>query len=75
MGDRAQKKATDEKPSPKKAMNAFFHFCNETRQELKDLHPDKSLVEISRLLGLMWGGKSTDERAPFVKMADADKAC
>lgn len=41
-------------PKPEKKLNGYMRFCKETRPVLREQFPDKSMVEISKMLGAEW---------------------
>ncbi|KAH8068023.1 DNA binding protein [Aureococcus anophagefferens] len=60
-------------PGPRGA-SAFLLFANANRTALRDAHPDKHNVEISKMLGAIW--KSCDEstRKPYLDAEAAAKS-
>jgi len=59
--------------APKAPINAYFYYVREKREEYKSKHPDLKVTEITRALGGKWKEMSEAEKAPFQKLADADK--
>lgn len=45
--------------------NAFLLYCIENRGKVREEHPDKPNIEVTRLLGDMWKMLSDEERLPF----------
>lgn len=60
--------------APKRGASAFLLFANANRTALRDAHPDKHNVEISKMLGAIW--KSCDEstRKPYLDAEAAAKS-
>ncbi len=70
----AQKEAN--KPKKSRAKSAYLHYSmNETvRSAAKAAHPDKSVTELAKVLGAQWKALSEEERAPYKKAYDEEKA-
>jgi len=58
---------------PKRAMSAYLYFCKAMRDSVKAEYPEKSMVEIQKVLGARWKETSEAERQPFIKQAEADR--
>jgi hypothetical protein len=58
---------------PKKAMNSYNFFYNETRRLVAAEHPSLSTTEITREVGNRWQGLSDTEKARYTKMANDAK--
>lgn len=65
-----RKKAKDPN-MPKRALSAFFLFCQEERQKVKDQHPEWRVSDIAKELGRMWEGCT--DRQKYDQMAVRDK--
>lgn len=69
---KAQKRR--ERAGPKRPKSAYICFCGEERQRVKAKHPEMSSSEIVSELGRRWKALSDKKKAPFVRMAEDDKA-
>ncbi len=49
---------------PPKKLNPYMRFCSETRPILRQQYPDKSMTEISKLLGAEWRKIKNSNAAP-----------
>jgi len=61
--------------APKRALSSYIFFCQEKRQEITQKHPEKTLTEISKILGEEWGkvkSKSNGTKK-YDKLAADDK--
>ncbi|GBG32408.1 High mobility group protein B1 [Hondaea fermentalgiana] len=58
---------------PKRAMSAYLYFCKALRETVKAEFPEKSMVEIQKVLGARWKDTSEAERQPYLKQAEADR--
>jgi len=68
-----RKKREKDPDAPKRGMNAYMHFVNDRRPELKLKKPDLKPTEVTTLLGADWAKMSEEDKKPFTKKADADK--
>ena len=59
--------------SPKRAMNAYMIFANQTREARKDEQPDLKATELISLLAKEWRAMSDKEKAPWSKLAEIDR--
>lgn len=59
--------------APKKPCGAYMWFCKEMREDIKREHPDWSVTQIGRQLGLDWKSIDDDEKKRFYEMAEKDK--
>ncbi|KAJ1945722.1 hypothetical protein GGF37_001553 [Kickxella alabastrina] len=60
----------------KRFRNSFIFFANEKRRQLKQEHPKESKIQnrcFIQDMSKVWNSMSSDEKAPFVKMAEDDK--
>ena len=58
--------------TPKRALSAYFFFCNEKRAEVKKENPDFKLGQISKKLAEMWGELTDEDKKPYNEMHDKD---
>ncbi|KAL7694315.1 putative High mobility group box domain-containing protein [Plasmopara halstedii] len=60
--------------APKRALSAYFFFCNDIRQEVRDENPNKKITEIATLLAEKWRALPDKKRAKYQKMNEEAKA-
>ncbi|VDO06385.1 unnamed protein product, partial [Rodentolepis nana] len=56
---------------PKRALSAFFFFCDQQRPQIRAAHPEWRVSEIAKELGRLWDECS--DKAPFERQAQSDK--
>jgi len=71
---RRTKKAPKDLKAPKKNLSAYFIFTNKRRAELKAMHPNKKLTELTTLMAAEWKTMDPELKAKYQKQSDADKA-
>ncbi|GMF26598.1 unnamed protein product [Phytophthora fragariaefolia] len=54
--------------------NAYVHFSRGRREEVAAANPSWSVQQVSAELGRQWKGLTTEERKPWVELAQFDKA-
>ncbi|KAE9048133.1 hypothetical protein PR003_g735 [Phytophthora rubi] len=59
--------------APKRALSAYFFFCNEIRQEVRDENPNKKITEIATLLAERWRALPDKKRVKYQKMNEEAK--
>ncbi|CAH0488945.1 hypothetical protein KXD40_005931 [Peronospora effusa] len=59
--------------APKRALSAYFFFCNDIRQETRDENPNKKITEIATLLAEKWRALPDKKRLKYQKMHDEAK--
>lgn len=59
--------------APKRALSAYFFFCNDIRQEVRDENPNKKITEIATLLAERWRALPDKKRAKYQKMHEEAK--
>lgn len=59
--------------APKRPLSAFIFWGQEERPKLKKENPGLSFAELGRILGQKWSALDDIDKAPFVKMAEADR--
>lgn len=57
--------------APKRALSAFFFYCNEERPNVKAAHPEWGIGDISKTLGKKWAEIS--DKSKYESMAEKDK--
>ena len=72
-GGKKRKRAKDPN-APKRALSAFFWFCNDERAKVKETMPDSSVGDVAKELGKRWGVISEKEKAKYEALAAKDKA-
>jgi hypothetical protein len=66
-----KRKRTKDPNAPKRALSAFFCFCNEERPKVKAAHPSYTVGDIAKELGKRW--ESCPNRSKFEAIAAKDK--
>lgn len=59
--------------APKRALSAFFHFCNDERPKVKAELGEATVGEIAKELGRRWQACTEQDKARFEAMAAKDK--
>lgn len=57
--------------APKRALSAFFCFCNEERQKVKAKYPSYTIGDVAKELGKRW--EACTSRAKFEQLAAKDR--
>lgn len=57
----------------KKNCSSFIHFSTTEGPKIKQLHPDLKQVEIMKEIGQLWNALNTQQKQPYVEMAERDK--
>jgi len=70
---RGSKKERDPN-KPKRALSAFFFYAADERPTVRGLNPDFSVGEVAKELGRKWNELKDDEKKPYEKKAEADRA-
>jgi len=70
---RKRKRAKDPN-APKRALSAFFWFCNDERPKVKETMTDNSVTKVAKELGRRWNDMSDEVKAKYVALAAKDKA-
>jgi len=73
-GGRGKKKRTKDPNAPKRALSAFFWFCNDERPKVKSVLPDASVGEVAKELGRRWNDCTEDQKSKYEALAAKDKA-
>lgn len=73
-GGRGKKKRTKDPNAPKRALSAFFWFCNDERPKVKVVLPDSSVGEVAKELGRRWNDCTEDQKSKYEALAAKDKA-
>ncbi|ORY85971.1 high mobility group box domain-containing protein [Leucosporidium creatinivorum] len=67
-------KAKKDPNAPKRPLSAYMFFSQENRATVKEENPEASFGDLGKLLGAKWKEMDDDEKKPFVKQANDDKA-
>ncbi|ODV91117.1 hypothetical protein CANCADRAFT_31873 [Tortispora caseinolytica NRRL Y-17796] len=59
--------------APKRAMSAYMFFANEQRETVREENPGIAFGQVGKVLGEKWRALTTEEKAPYEKMAQDDK--
>lgn len=59
--------------APKRALSAFFHFCNDERPKVKAHLGEATVGEVAKELGRRWQECNDDQKSRFEAMAAKDK--
>ncbi|TYZ68758.1 hypothetical protein PybrP1_007005 [[Pythium] brassicae (nom. inval.)] len=59
--------------APKRALSAYFFFCNEVRASVRAENPNKRITEIATLLAEKWRALPDKKRTKYQKMHDEAK--
>lgn len=69
-----RKKRVKDPNAPKRALSAFFWFCNDERPKVKETMPDATVGEIAKELGKRWNECKDDFKSKYEALAAKDKA-
>lgn len=71
----ARKRRNRKDPNaPKRALSAFFWFCNDERPKIRASHPELGVGDVAKQLGAAWGQTLPESKAKYEAMAEEDKA-
>lgn len=75
-GDKGKKKRrhTKDPNAPKRALSAFFWFCNDERPKVKSINPEYGVGDVAKQLGRQWSEVKPDVKRKYEAMAERDKA-
>lgn len=59
--------------APKRALSAYFFFCNEIREGVRAENPNKKITEIATLLAEKWRALPEKKRVKYQKMHEEAK--
>jgi len=59
--------------APKRALSAYFFFCNEIREGVRAENPNKKITEIATLLAEKWRALPDKKRVKYQKMHEEAK--
>jgi len=69
-----KKKAKRDPNAPKKAKNAFLFYVEANRADVAASNPNAKQAELLKILGAKWKSLSDDEKKPYNKKVEEDKA-
>jgi len=74
-GEKGKKrKRTKDPNAPKRALSAFFWFCNDERPKVKETMTDSTVGEVAKELGRRWNECTDDQKSKYEALAAKDKA-
>jgi high mobility group protein B1 len=74
-GEKGKKRKRAKDPNaPKRALSAFFWFCNDERPKVKVILPDSSVGEVAKELGRRWQDVDPQVKSKYEALAAKDKA-
>lgn len=59
---------------PKRALSAFFYYAKDERANVRGTNPDFSVGEVAKELGRQWNELTDDQKSPYEKSAEEDRA-
>jgi len=69
-----KRKRTKDPNAPKRALSAFFWFCNDERPKVRAEQPESSVGDIAKELGKRWGVVTPEQKKKYEQLATKDKA-
>jgi len=72
-GTRLKWKGMKKEKKPKRARSAYLYFVQGERANIKAENPDADFKEIAQLLSKKWASATSKDKAPYNKLAKADK--
>jgi len=69
-----KKKRTKDPNAPKRAMSAFFWFCNDERSKVRDLNPKWTVGDVAKELAKKWAAVTSAQKSKYEALAAKDKA-
>jgi len=74
-GEKGKKrKRTKDPNAPKRALSAFFWFCNDERPKVKETMQDATVGEVAKELGRRWNECTDEQKSKYEALAAKDKA-
>ncbi|XP_015189465.1 PREDICTED: uncharacterized protein LOC107073364 isoform X3 [Polistes dominula] len=62
-----------DKDAPKRALSAFFYFCQELRGKMRELHPEMGVGDIAKELGKLWMTTDLQTKSKYMAIAEEDR--
>jgi len=69
-----KRKRTKDPNAPKRALSAFFWFCNDERPKVRETNPKYTVGDVAKELGRRWNECTEDQKSKFEALAAKDKA-
>jgi hypothetical protein len=69
-----KRKRTKDPNAPKRALSAFFWFCNDERPRVKEGMTDATVGEVAKELGRRWNDCTEEQKSKYEALAAKDKA-
>jgi hypothetical protein len=69
-----KRKRVKDPDAPKRALSAFFWFCNDERPRVKETMPDTTVGEVAKELGRRWNDCTSEQKSKYEALAAKDKA-
>ncbi|XP_055380442.1 high mobility group protein 20A [Condylostylus longicornis] len=73
-GNRLTKKRRLEEGAPRPPLTGYVRYMNERREKLKPDYPDKSHIEMTKIIADEWSRLNEQEKLPYLKVAEAERA-
>jgi len=73
-GKGKKRKRVKDPNAPKRALSAFFWFCQDERSKVKALNPEHTVGEVAKELGKRWNEVTEQTKSRYEAMAAKDKA-
>ena len=77
LGPQLKIKALKDPNRPKRARTAYLYYCNDKRPGImKKMRKKKEKINVGAIqkeLGKIWGTMSDADKAPYMKLSEADK--
>ncbi|CAG0915366.1 unnamed protein product [Notodromas monacha] len=67
------KRSKKDPAAPKRALSAFFWFCDGERAKIRKENPGSTVGDVAKELGRRWALLNDSDKVPFQKMAEKDK--
>lgn len=68
-----KRKRTKDPNAPKRALSAFFCFCNDERPKVKQAHPGHTVGDIAKELGKRWEGCTNKPKYEAIAAKDKER--
>jgi len=69
-----RKKRTKDPNAPKRALSAFFWFCNDERPKVRSVNPKYTVGEVAKEMAKKWNSTGSAGKAKYEALAAKDKA-
>lgn len=68
-----KKKQKREEGAPKFPLTGYVRYMNKRRDELKLMFPDKTSIEVTKLIAEEWNAMGEELKKPYLQAAEADR--